>query len=70
MFKKLYVYCEEDLTYHVGKDREKLVKENEALKLIFAKKELESSMKVELLKKSILTECSLCNFSENQKNEF
>jgi len=53
--KKLIVYGEEGLTHKVVKDHEllikKLEKENEALKLMLAEKELESRLKDDLLKK-------------------
>lgn len=53
--KKFNVYGEEGLTHQVVKDHEvlikKLEKENEALKLMLAEKELESRLKDDLLKK-------------------
>ena len=54
--KKFNVYGEEGLTHQVLKDHEvlikKLEKENEALKLMLAEKELESRLKDDLLKKN------------------
>ena len=53
--KKLTVYGEEGLSHQVVKNHESLIKrlekENEALKLLLAEKELESRLKDELLKK-------------------
>ncbi len=53
--KKFNVYGEEGLTHQVVNDHEvlikKLEKENEALKLMLAEKELESRLKDDLLKK-------------------
>jgi len=55
--KKFNVYGAEGLTHQVVKEHEvlikKLEKENEALKLMLAEKELESRLKDDLLKKSI-----------------
>jgi len=53
--KKFTVYGEEGLSHQVVKNHESLIKklekENEALKMMLAEKELESRLKDELLKK-------------------
>lgn len=55
--RKLTVYGEEGLTHVRNKDLEHQVKtlekENEALKILLAERELESKLKDDLLKKSI-----------------